>query len=118
MTINARDESILRHMLDWCIQVDEAHHQFQHSRQAFDELSSYRNAVSMCLFQICELANHLSDQFRKEHPELPWQQIRGMRNLFAHDYGHMDKAGIWETACNDVPVIEEFCRKQTSQELF
>ena len=64
----------------------------------------------MCVFQICELASHLSDTFRAEHPELPWHQIRGMRNLFAHDYGNMDTTGIWETACEDIPAVEAFCR--------
>lgn len=110
MINNPRDERILRHMLNWCVQNDEAHLQYDHSRQTFDQVSAYRNAVSMCLFQICELACHLSDEFRAGHTELPWHQIRGMRNLFAHDYGNMNTDSIWETSCNDIPVIEEFCR--------
>lgn len=110
MINNPRDERILRHMLTWCIQNDEAHQQYDHSRQSFNQVSAYRNAVSMCLFQICELAGHLSDEFKDIHPELPWHQIRGMRNLLAHDYGNMDVDSIWETSRNDIPVIEEFCR--------
>ena len=111
MNDSVRDVNVLRHMLSWCEQVNDAHRQYQHSKEAFSSNSAYRNAVSMCIFQICELANHLSDAFRAEHPELPWHQIRGMRNLFAHDYGNMDVAGIWETACEDIPVIEAFCRE-------
>ena len=111
MKAEMRDMSIIKHMLGWCGQVNEAHIQYEHSEQAFRANSAYRNAVSMCVFQICELANHLSEAFRDEHKELPWRQIRGMRNLFAHDYGNMDTTGIWETACKDIPVIEELCRK-------
>ncbi len=114
--MNTRDADVLRHMLNWCNQIEEAHMQYSHSREQFDSVSSYRNAVSMCLFQICELSNHLSDSFRAEHPEMPWRQIRGMRNLFAHDYGNMDTISIWETVCNDIPVIEDFCRKQSSSQ--
>ena len=65
----------------------------------------------MCLFQICELSGHLSEDFRNQHPELPWNQIRGMRNWFAHDYGNMDSVSIWNTIAEDIPGIEEFCRK-------
>lgn len=110
MITSMRDEGILRHILRWCAQIEEAHIQYNHSQQAFAKNSAYRNAVSMCVFQICELANHLSDDFRNSHPELPWHQIRGMRNLFAYDYGNMDVVSIWETTCQDIPVIEKFCR--------
>lgn len=115
MNANMRDEGILRHILNWCVQIDEAHNQYNHSQQVFAENSAYRNAVSMCVFQICELANHLSDDFRNNHPELPWHQIRGMRNLFAHDYGNMDVVSIWETACRDIPVIAVFCKEHIGQ---
>lgn len=114
MTDSLRDERILKHMLNWCIQNTEAHQQYSRSREAFDQISTYRNAVSMCLFQICELAGHLSDDFRSSHPELPWQQIKGMRNLLAHDYGNMNTESIWETSCNDIPGIEAFCRAHIS----
>lgn len=111
MTDSLKDEGILQHMLSWCIQNNEAHLQYDHSRDKFAQISTYRNAVSMCILQICELAGHLSDDFRNSHPELPWHQIRGMRNLLAHDYGNVDINGIWDTSCNDIPVIEQFCRK-------
>lgn len=113
MNADMRDENILRHVLNWCMQIGEAHDQYDHSRQVFAENSAYRNAVSMCVFQICELMNHWSDDFRNAHPEIPRQQIRGMRNLFAHDYGNMDTVSIWETACQDIPEIEMFCRRIT-----
>lgn len=114
MTVNPRDKRILEHILSWCVQNTEAHQQYQYSRQAFDQISAYRNAVSMCLFQICELSGHLSDDFRNSHSEMPWRQIRGMRNLLAHDYGNMNTDSIWDTSCNDIPMIESFCREQIS----
>lgn len=114
MTAQQRDESLLRHILNWCSQLEEAHMQYNHSEEAFRSISAYRNAVSMCLFQICELLNHLSEDFRNHHPEIPWHQIRGMRNLFAHDYGNMDITSIWATVHQDIPGIEEFCKKQLS----
>lgn len=117
MTYEIRDRNILIHMLDWCGQLNEAHDVYDRSREKFGTVSAYRNAVSMCIFQICELANHLSDGFKAAHSDLPWNQIRGMRNLFAHDYGNMDVNSIWETACGDIPPIERFCRRICSEPL-
>lgn len=47
MTVSPRDKRILEHILSWCVQNTEAHQQYQYSRQAFDQISAYRNAVSI-----------------------------------------------------------------------
>lgn len=99
-------------MLTWCEQIEEAHTRFGQSEKAFIEDSLYRNSTSMCLFQICELAGHLSDEFRNTENEMPWPQIRGMRNLFAHNNGGMDTKAIWQTLRDDIPKIKCFVRKR------
>ncbi len=37
--------------------------------------------------------------------------IKGMRNLFAHNYGAVDVGLVWETAVSDIPVLREFCER-------
>ena len=66
----------------------------------------------MAEMQIGELTGHLSDDFKDNNPNIPWRQIRGMRNLFAHNYLHMDVEAIWNSAINDTPVMENFCQQQ------
>ena len=112
MTANKDDKEYLQQILSWCTQVEEAHAEFNRSLDTFNNTSVYRNALSMCLQQIGEEANHLSEEFKSDHPELPWAKIIGMRNRFAHVYGTMDTEIIWDTATYDVPVIERFCKKQ------
>ena len=36
--------------------------------------------------------------------------IKNMRNMFAHQYKSMDIEQIWDTALNDVPVLENYCQ--------
>lgn len=45
---------------------------------------------------------------------MPWNQLKGMRNMFAHSYGKMDHAVIWETAISDVPALLAFCIEELS----
>ena len=106
-----RDLSIIRKMLKYCDEIDEAHNSFGKTYEAFCDSSVYRNAVSMCLMQIGELSNHLSEDFKSDHPSIPWNQIRGMRNVVAHEYGRIDTAIVWEAATDDVAVIRDFCDK-------
>ena len=72
----------------------------------------------MCVLQIGELANGLSDEFREETKgEMPWGMIRGMRNWIAHAYAEMDESIIWETATNDIPGLLSFCNRIIEQNL-
>ena len=82
---------------------------FSHSRSAFAESHVYRNAVSMGLMQIGELSGRLSDDFRNMHADIPWKQIRGMRNLFAHQYLGLDEDMLWNTSLEDVRMLQAFC---------
>ena len=92
------NKDLLKHIVGYCNQIDEAHAQFGNSYEAFCNNSVYRNAVAMCVLQIGELANHLTEEFREATAQdIPWKQIRGLRNVVAHEYGNIDEESLWET---------------------
>lgn len=39
------------------------------------------------MIQISENARKLSDEFKTEHSEIPWNLLYGLRNRIVHDYG-------------------------------
>ena len=79
MPAENRDLDIVAHILRYCRQIETAHQDFGHSRDRFNESTTYQNAVSMCILQIGELVGHLSDSFKSVHNQIPWHKIRGMR---------------------------------------
>ncbi len=69
----------------------------------------------MSILQIGGIANSLSEEFKIETAnEIPWQMIRGMRNIIAHAYGEIDEDMLWDTVNNDIPIMHEFCKKYLS----
>ena len=52
-----------------------------------------------------EAANQLSDTLKKNHPEIPWRSIIGMRNVLVHQYFGLDLDEIWDTASTDLPLL-------------
>jgi len=54
-----------------------------------------------------EAANQLSDSLKKNHTEIPWKGISGMRNLLGHQYFGLDLDEIWDTVSTDLPVLKE-----------
>lgn len=104
---------LLKHIIGYCNQIGEAHSQFGNSYEAFCSNSVYRNAVAMCVLQIGELSNHLTEDFREATAgDIPWKQIRGLRNVVAHEYGNIDEESLWETITEDIPVLYKFCTHQ------
>ena len=64
-----------------------------------------RYAVERQLLVIGEAANHVSVKFGEAHPEIPWQQMIGMRNVLAHEYGEIKVDRIWNAATVSVPEL-------------
>ena len=115
MPSNNRDVSIVRHVLIYCNEVSTAHDDFDHSREKFLISSTYRNAVTMPILQIGELANHLSDEFKQQYKQIPWNEMRGIRNLMAHQYHSVDFDIIWETSHGDISALKQFCENYLAQ---
>ena len=56
---------------------------------------------------IGEASRGLSEQFRAEHPQIPWTQIIGMRNILVHHYFGIDKAAVWAVTQHDLPDLKQ-----------
>lgn len=108
----------LQHIRTYCEDIESFLARFGKDYECFVTDRAYFNAVSMCILQIGELANSLSENFREATgSKMPWKMIRGMRNLLAHTYGEVDEEIVWETAINDIPMVKAFCDEMLSTEV-
>ena len=55
----------------------------------------------MELTQAQECARRLSNEFRDVTPQLPWRELRGMRNAIIHEYDAIDEEVLYGTAISD-----------------
>ena len=53
-----------------------------------------------------EAANRIPEDYRQQHPEIPWGFMAGMRNRLIHGYFLVDLDILWRTIQADVPVLE------------
>lgn len=54
---------------------------------------------------IGEAVWRLPDDFKMEHPEVPWRLIAGMRHVLVHDYFAVNWDRVYETAKEHVPAL-------------
>lgn len=106
------DKFILLKIFEHCEQIEASILRFGNCFETFRNDSDFKNSVSMSMLQIGELAKGLTAEFKLDtKDEVSWKAIIGMRDLFAHKYGDMDTAIIWETAIGNVPALMNFCER-------
>ena len=106
--MNERDIQLLMHINKNCDKIKMYHKRFGNTLNSFKSDSAYRDAISMCIMQIGELSKAFSDDFIN-NTNFPWKEIRGMRNILAHDYINADIETIWETSREDIDRLKEKC---------
>ncbi len=77
-----------------------------HSFETFRASRLLQSAVVHQLTVIGEAAARLSTGLRERHPEIPWADITGLRNIVVHNYFGIDWEEVWRTAIEDVPVLQ------------
>ena len=56
---------------------------------------------------IGEAARQVSRDFTVTHPEVPWENIIGMRHKVVPDYLGVDEDIVWQVVTEDLPKLVE-----------
>lgn len=109
------DSIIVRKIIKYCSDIGVLLTRFDTDFERYKTDISFQYACNMCIIQIGELANRLSDETKENSRNIPWQAIKGMRNLHAHDYENVDLEIVWNTLLEDIPVFKENLEKMLSE---
>lgn len=94
------DFQLLEDMIESCERIL----QYTSGLNTLDE-SMVRDAVARNLEIIGEASNRLSDDFKVQHPEVSWNEIRGFRNRLIHEYFGIDFELVWVIVKNEIPGL-------------
>ncbi len=73
-------------------------HQFSGARKTVD-------AVVRNLIIIGEAAVRMPEEVCSKYPEIPWYEMRGMRNFVVHEYFRTSDKVVWDTVQVDLPPL-------------
>ena len=94
-------------LLDILEAIEKIERHTMGGKEAFDSDELLQVWIIHHLQTIGEAASKLGSRFRKSHPEVPWAQIIGMRNILIHDYFAVDLDEVWVAANRDIPVLKK-----------
>lgn len=85
-----RDEAFLKHILD-AIDSIEAYTKGMSKEEFIKKENRMAQDAVIREFEIIgEAVGRLSEEVKKESPELPWREIADMRNKLIHEYFGVD----------------------------
>ena len=94
------------HLLDILEAARLALSYIEHTTEAdFLADTQCQDSVIRRLEIIGEAARRVSEPRRAAHPELPWEEMIGLRNVLIHDCGAVDLPLLWQTVHNDLPRL-------------
>lgn len=64
-------------------------------------------ALTRAVEIVGEAAFNISEQTRNQYPDIPWQDIIGMRHRLVHAYHDLNPGILWDTVTNEIPALVE-----------
>ena len=101
------EQIVLQKIIRYCDEITQILKKHHYDREDFENDKEFQFASGMCIIQIGELVVRLDEEFTKKYSDIPWRQIKGMRNIYAHDYDIIDNDTVWETITEEIPELKE-----------
>ncbi|MBN7812802.1 DUF86 domain-containing protein [Algoriphagus sp. H41] len=98
------DRARLGHMLDAIAEIES--YLANADLDIFLSNSMMRFASIKQLEIIGEASDHIAPETKLQFSEIEWNQVKGMRNILAHEYFGVDSILVWEIIQIDLPDLK------------
>ena len=105
MRESVRDKERLEHMLEAMNRISNYADGKTKEEIVADNISFYGLVKNIEI--VGESAYKLTKEFRKEHPDTPWDDIVKMRHVLIHDYYQIDEDTVYYVIVDDLPVLRQ-----------
>ena len=82
---------------------------------ANDDCLDRLDGISMMLIVISENVRRIDriigNDLDNRHPEIPWSDVKGIRNILAHDYFDIDPEEVYKICANDLAILKQALAK-------
>jgi uncharacterized protein with HEPN domain len=103
--MNKEPKIYIEHIFE-CIDLIE---EYIEGKNKIDFIKSplIQDAIIRRIEIIGEAIKNLSSEFMKVHPNIPWKEIMGMRDIIVHKYFGIDLELTWEVVIKDIPDLKK-----------
>lgn len=110
-----KDRANLLAILDSCQKISRFTADLFDADAFFADQESF-DAVLMNFILIGEAVSKITDGLKSANAHVPWQKIKGFRNLAVHDYFGVDAEETWQIVKHHLPELERNIEQILSNE--
>jgi len=99
------DRVRLAHILEYAELVSEWLSRVR--KESFFDNKQLQASIIRQIEVIGEATKNVSPSLKEKHPEIPWKEISGMRDMLIHEYFDVDLEEVWVTCTEDIPELVE-----------
>ncbi|MEW6581128.1 MAG: DUF86 domain-containing protein [Chloroflexota bacterium] len=100
----SKDRLYLTHMSECIARIQQY---VAEGRSAFERSTLVQDGVLRNLQVLAESSQRVSEQLKREHPEIDWRGMAGFRNVLVHDYLNIDLDIVWNVIERDLPDLKK-----------
>lgn len=98
------DKVYLHHILE-CIENIESY--IPNGESDFFSSKLIQDAVIRNLEIVGEATKRISMGLRERHPDVPWREMAGLRDVLIHNYFGVDNEIVWNVVKNEIPLLKD-----------
>lgn len=99
-----KDDKVFLHNILECIVKIETY--TTSGKQEFMSSDLIQDAVIRNLEIVGEASKKVSQGTKDQHPEIPWRQMAGLRDVLIHDYMGISLKIVWNVVQNELPHLK------------
>ena len=96
------DRTALKSILESIDKILKYSSEYNSGEELFNDQETF-DACMMNFIVIGEMVNRLTPDLILSSPKIPWNQMRGFRNIIAHDYFGIDADEVWDIIEKHLP---------------
>ncbi|HBV86087.1 MAG TPA: DUF86 domain-containing protein [Desulfosporosinus sp.] len=97
------DKVFLQNILECIVKIETY---TTSGKQEFMSSDLIQDAVIRNLEIVGEASKKVSQGTKDQHPEIPWRQMAGLRDVLIHDYMGISLKIVWNVVQNELPHLK------------
>lgn len=106
--LTTKEKGILKSIIRHCERVEKTINNITEDDFYKDE--NAKDVVCFNIFQIGELAKKLPNELLFKYKDVPWKDIKGMRDWVGHGYMTISFEIVWKSSSSDITKLKEYCK--------
>ena len=96
----------LKHIEEFCEDLQSYLYEIKDFEE-FKNSKLYQDAIIRKLEVIGEASNNISKELKGEYNEVPWAEMKGIRNRLIHAYFGVNLNIVWEVLITEIPKLHK-----------